>query len=71
LSVSYGGNFYAIVDPQENFTGVQDYTAAQLIKWSPIIRDRLNERYDFVHPLDDNINGLSHLVHLDEVMIFL
>ena len=62
VDVSYGGNFYAIVDPQENFTGVQDYTAAQLIKWSPIIRDRLNERYDFVHPLDDNINGLSHLL---------
>ena len=27
VDVAYGGNFYAIVDIQENFTGLQDYTA--------------------------------------------
>ena len=62
IDISYGGNFYAIVDPQNNFTGVQDYTAAQLIKWSPIIRDLLNKQYEFVHPTDSNIQGLSHLL---------
>lgn len=62
VDVSYGGNFYAIVDPQENFSGIQDYTAAQLISWSPVLRDRLNAEYDFVHPLDPNIKGLSHLL---------
>ena len=62
VDISYGGNFYAIVDPQENFSGVQDHTAAQLINWSPIIRDQLNEEYDFIHPLDNNITGLSHLL---------
>lgn len=62
VDVSYGGNFYAIVDPQDHFTGIQDYTAAQLIGWSPVIRDRLNAAHDFVHPLDPNIKGLSHLL---------
>ncbi len=62
VDVSYGGNFYAIVEPQDNFSGIQDYTAAQLIAWSPVIRDRLNAAYDFVHPLDKNIKGLSHLL---------
>ena len=62
VDVSYGGNFYAIVDPQENFSGIQDYTAGDLIRWSPVIRRRLNEAYEFQHPLDENIKGLSHLL---------
>ena len=62
VDVSYGGNFYAIVDPQANFSGIQNYTAGDLIRWSPVIRERLNEKYEFQHPLDKNINGLSHLL---------
>jgi proline racemase len=30
FDVAYGGNFYAIVDPQENFKGIENYTAEQL-----------------------------------------
>jgi 4-hydroxyproline epimerase len=62
IDVSYGGNFYAIVDIQENFSGIQDYTANQLISWSRIIRDRINEVYEFIHPENPTINGLSHLL---------
>ncbi len=62
VDVAYGGNFYAIVDPQENYSGLEDYTAADLIRWSPIIRKRLNEKYQFIHPDDENISGLSHLL---------
>ncbi len=62
VDVSYGGNFYAIVDPQANFSGIQDYTAGDLIRWSPVIRERLNATYEFQHPLDKNIKGLSHLL---------
>jgi 4-hydroxyproline epimerase len=62
IDVAYGGNFYAIVDPQTNFSGIENYTAGDLIRWSPVIRDRLNELYQFVHPEDENINGLSHLL---------
>src|SRR5687768_1235340 len=42
VDVAYGGNFYAIVDPQENFSGLQDFTADQLISWSRVCRQRIN-----------------------------
>ena len=62
VDVAYGGNFYAIVDPQENFRGIEHHTAGDLIRWSPVIRRRLNEQYEFQHPLDPRISGLSHLL---------
>lgn len=62
VDVAYGGNFYAIVDPQPHFSGLEAFTAADLIRWSPVIRQRLNEQYEFRHPLDPNISGLSHLL---------
>lgn len=62
VDVAYGGNFYAIIDAQENFKGIDAYTAADLIRWSPVIRQKLSERYDFMHPEDENIQGLSHIL---------
>ena len=62
FDVAYGGNFYAIVDPQENFPGLEHYTAAQLITWSQVVRKRINEKYSFVHPQDATINGCSHVL---------
>ena len=61
VDVAYGGNFYAIVDPQQNFPDISSYTAAQLIHYGKLIRRLLNEKYNFVHPTDDNIFGLSHI----------
>src|SRR5690606_21528133 len=49
VDVAYGGNFYAIVDPQENFRGLENYAADQLISWSRVLRQRLNDLYTFVH----------------------
>ncbi|MGO4292597.1 4-hydroxyproline epimerase [Chitinophaga sp. RAB17] len=62
VDVAYGGNFYAIVDPQEHFSGLENYTADQLISWSRELRKRLNEAYTFVHPENEHIKGLSHLL---------
>ncbi|QXD16134.1 4-hydroxyproline epimerase [Rhodocaloribacter litoris] len=62
VDVAYGGNFYAIVDPQENYRDLADHTAADLIRWSPVIRARLNEAHTFVHPEDPTIRGLSHVL---------
>ncbi|WP_447642547.1 MULTISPECIES: 4-hydroxyproline epimerase [Chitinophagaceae] len=61
FDVSYGGNFYAIVDPQENFKGLEHYSAGDLIAWSRVIRDRINDQYTFVHPDDPTINGVHHI----------
>lgn len=62
VDVAYGGNFYAIVDPQKNFGGLEIYSPGQLIAWSPVLRQRLNKKYTFLHPEDERIKGLSHLL---------
>ena len=62
LDVSYGGNFYAIIDIQENFKGIAKYTAGDLIGWSREIRDKINDEHHFEHPLDDKIQGCSHVL---------
>lgn len=62
VDVGYGGNFYAIVDAQENFRDMADFTAADFIRWSPVVRRRLNEKYTFEHPEQSMICGLSHLL---------
>lgn len=61
VDVAYGGNFYGIIDPQENFTDISDFSASQLIHYGKIIRSLLNEKYEFIHPEDPNIHGLSHI----------
>ena len=66
--VAYGGNFYAIIDPQQNFTGLQNYTADQLISWSRICRQRINENYQFVHPENEHIRGCSHIMWTGDVL---
>ena len=67
FDVAYGGNFYAIIDPQKNFSGIENFTASQLIIMSKKLRDEINKKYDFVHPLDETINGLSHIEWTGEV----
>ncbi|MCC6412779.1 MAG: 4-hydroxyproline epimerase [Saprospiraceae bacterium] len=61
LDVAYGGNFYGIIDPQENFAGMEHYAADQLIAWSREIRKKVNEKHTFVHPQNATINGMSHV----------
>lgn len=62
VDVAYGGNFYAIVDPQARFEGIQHYCADQLIRWSRAIRSQLNAAHTFQHPTTPAIKGLSHLL---------
>lgn len=62
VDVAYGGNFYAIVDVQDHFPGLQHYKAEQLIGWAREMRLRMNEQYEFVHPENPTINGLSHIL---------
>ena len=64
FDVAYGGNYYAIIDPQQNFSGVQDFTAGKLIQYSQILRDKINQKYPnmFVHPENDTIRNVSHML---------
>jgi len=62
VDVAYGGNFYAIVDGQEHFADMADFSAADLVRMSPALRDRLNSEHEFVHPEKPGIRGLSHIL---------
>ena len=62
IDVAYGGNFYAIVDEQDNFSGIQDFTAGELISMSKLLRKIINEEHSFIHPLDPTIHGCSHIL---------
>ena len=64
FDVAYGGNYYAIVDPQKNFSGVHDFTAGKIIQYSQVVRARINEKYPdmFIHPENDTIRDVTHLL---------
>jgi 4-hydroxyproline epimerase len=64
FDVSYGGNFYAIIDPQKNFSGVHNFTASKLIQFSQFIRKSINEKYPnlFIHPDNKTIRDVSHIM---------
>jgi 4-hydroxyproline epimerase len=62
VDVAYGGNFYAIVDPQENFKGLEHIAAADVLRWSSLVRKRINEKHSFVHPENPTIKGCSHVM---------
>ncbi|WP_440069976.1 4-hydroxyproline epimerase [Tenacibaculum discolor] len=64
FDVAYGGNYYAIVDPQKNFSGVHNFTASKIIQYSQVVRERINEKYpdQFIHPENDTIRDVTHML---------
>ena len=64
FDVAYGGNYYAIVDPQQNFSGVHDFSASKIIQFSQIVRQRINEKYPnkFIHPENETIKDVTHML---------
>jgi len=66
IDVAYGGNFYAIVEPQGAYTGLDDLGAARLLHLSPIVRRLVQDRLEPIHPLDATIRGVSHVLWADQ-----
>ncbi len=62
VDVAYGGNFYAIIDPQENFSGLENFTADELIRYSREIRQNINKEYTFEHPENKHISTCTHVL---------
>lgn len=64
FDVAYGGNYYAIFDSQKNFSGLQDYSASQLIDIARELRQNINLKYPdrFVHPENASIRNVSHVL---------
>ncbi|APU67304.1 4-hydroxyproline epimerase [Christiangramia flava] len=64
FDVAYGGNFYAIVDPQKNYKGLEHFTASEIIGLSQYLRQQINEKYPdhFIHPENPTIRDVSHML---------
>lgn len=61
VDVAYGGNFYGIIDPQRDYRGLDEFSVGDVLRYSPDIRQRINDSHTFIHPLDPTIRGLSHI----------
>ena len=66
LDVAYGGNFYAIIEPQGAYTSLDDLGAARILQLSPLVRKLVREQIEPVHPLDPTIRGVSHVLWADK-----
>ena len=62
VDVSYGGNYYVIVEPQENFPGIDQWTANEILHWSPLVRAAASKVVTCIHPEDPSVNGVSHVL---------
>lgn len=62
VDVSYGGNFYAVIDPQPGYAGLEHVSPADILRFSPLVRDAVNRAVDVVHPLDTTVRGCSHVL---------
>ena len=62
VDVSYGGNYYVIVEPQENFPGIDQWSASDILHWSPIVREVAAKAVECIHPEDPTVNGVSHVL---------
>jgi len=62
VDVSYGGNYYVIVEPQDNFPGIDQWSANDILKWSPLVRKIASEVLECIHPNDPTVNGVSHVL---------
>jgi 4-hydroxyproline epimerase len=65
LDVAYGGNYYAIIEPQGRYRGLDDLGAARILALSPLVRRLAREQIEPVHPLDPTIRGVSHVMWAD------
>ena len=62
FDIAYGGNYYAILEPQKNFAGLESMSAGDVLRLSPIVRRLVNEKIQPVHPENETIRGVSHVM---------
>jgi 4-hydroxyproline epimerase len=65
VDVAYGGNYYAIVEPQGPYTGLDALGAGRLVELSVQVRARVRELVEPVHPVEPSIRGVSHVLWAD------
>jgi 4-hydroxyproline epimerase len=66
IDLAYGGNYYAIVEPQRAWRGLDSMTPANIVRLSPDIRRAAESKLAPVHPTDPRIRGVSHVMWCDQ-----
>ncbi|MBW6527421.1 4-hydroxyproline epimerase [Sphingomonas sp. RHCKR7] len=65
VDVAYGGNYYAIVEPQGRYAGLDAMGADRLVAASRLVRAAVRDKVEPIHPLDPTIRGVSHVLWAD------
>ncbi len=60
VDVAFGGNYYAIVEPQTNWPGLDQMSVDELLTYSPRVRAATHQAVSCVHPEDERVRGVSH-----------
>lgn len=60
VDIAYGGNFYPIVEVQENYPGCEHFTPSQLLDMGREVQRLVNAAVDVVHPDNPKIKGVKH-----------
>jgi proline racemase len=66
IDVAYGGNYYAIIEPQKNWRGLDDMPVSEIQRLSLLVRDAADEKFAPVHPEDGRIRGIHHVMWCDK-----
>jgi len=66
VDLSYGGNYYIIVEPQKNYAGLDNLNADDLVRMSRLVRAAAQAKFDPVHPEDERIRGIKHVMWTDK-----
>lgn len=65
VDIAYGGNFYAVVEPQANWRGLEGQTTADIVDLSVKLRAALAHVSQPVHPENPRISGVHHVIWCD------
>ena len=66
VDIAYGGNYYAVVEPQDAWAGLAGISGAEIVDLSCRLRHALAGVCDPVHPDDDRIRGVHHALWCDK-----
>lgn len=66
LDVAYGGNYYAIIEPQGPYQGLDALSASRIVELSGVVRELVRAQIEPVHPLEPSIRGVSHVLWADK-----
>jgi len=65
IDLAYGGNFYAIIEPQPGWAGLDAMPAEAILRYSPAVRRAVQAKLMPMHLEDARIAGVSHVMWCD------